>query len=138
MLLRLGNASRPSPQPFPTVAPSQNVLLAVEAAEPVPWTKPEDIPYQPEKPLPPIGGLFADITQAVFLEASVVALRKDVDEKVLKALIGGPCREPYKRMELEEPSESLHARLAEARRVNPPVPAEEPADTARPAPGRNP
>jgi hypothetical protein len=25
-------------------------LLVVEAADPVPWTKPEDLPYSPEQP----------------------------------------------------------------------------------------
>jgi hypothetical protein len=32
--------------------------MMVEAARGVPWTKPEDLPYDPEKPLPKLGGLF--------------------------------------------------------------------------------
>ncbi|OAI54196.1 hypothetical protein AYO44_15355 [Planctomycetaceae bacterium SCGC AG-212-F19] len=33
-------------------------LLVVEAAEVVPWTKPEDLTYAPGQPLPVLGGLF--------------------------------------------------------------------------------
>ena len=33
-----------------------NTILAVEAKREVPWTKPEDIPFNPELPLPQIGG----------------------------------------------------------------------------------
>jgi hypothetical protein len=32
-----------------------NTLLFVEGRTPVPWTKPEDIPYDPAGPLPPLG-----------------------------------------------------------------------------------
>jgi hypothetical protein len=34
-----------------------HTLLAAEADRPIPWTKPEDIPYDPDKPLPKLGGL---------------------------------------------------------------------------------
>src|SRR5262245_28247263 len=34
-----------------------NTLLIVEAAEAVPWTKPDELPYEPAKPLPRVGGL---------------------------------------------------------------------------------
>jgi hypothetical protein len=33
-------------------------LMAIEAKKPVPWTKPEDLRYDPEKPLPEFGGVF--------------------------------------------------------------------------------
>jgi hypothetical protein len=35
-------------------------LLVVEAENGVPWTKPEDLPYDPLKPLPPLGGVFGE------------------------------------------------------------------------------
>lgn len=35
-----------------------NVLLVVEATNAVPWTKPDDLIYDPDKPLPALGGLF--------------------------------------------------------------------------------
>jgi len=36
----------------------ERTLLVVEAAEPVPWTKPIDLPYMAGAPLPPVGGVF--------------------------------------------------------------------------------
>ena len=35
-----------------------NTLLVVEAGQPVPWSKPVDVAYDPLKPLPPLGGIF--------------------------------------------------------------------------------
>jgi hypothetical protein len=35
----------------------QEVFLIVEAAQPVPWTKPEDLPYGADQPLPPLGSI---------------------------------------------------------------------------------
>jgi hypothetical protein len=35
----------------------RELFLIVEAAEPVPWTKPADLPYAPAQPLPPLGSL---------------------------------------------------------------------------------
>jgi hypothetical protein len=37
---------------------TSNTLLVIEAANPVPWTKPQDLPYTPSKPLPKLGGLY--------------------------------------------------------------------------------
>jgi hypothetical protein len=37
---------------------SANTILIAEAARAVPWTKPEDLPYAPDRPLPRLGGLF--------------------------------------------------------------------------------
>jgi hypothetical protein len=44
------------PQDFPDRL--DETILVAEAAEPVPWTKPEDLVYDPRGPLPPLGGLF--------------------------------------------------------------------------------
>jgi hypothetical protein len=38
---------------------TSDTFLIVEAGEPVPWTKPQDLPYDPAKPLPKLGGLFS-------------------------------------------------------------------------------
>jgi Protein of unknown function (DUF1559) len=35
-------------------------ILIVDAGKPVPWTKPEDLVYEPNEPLPPLGGIFGD------------------------------------------------------------------------------
>src|SRR5262249_43022624 len=39
---------------------TSNTLLIVEASESVPWTKPADLPYDPQKPLPQLGGTYPD------------------------------------------------------------------------------
>ena len=38
----------------------ERTLLVVEAADPVPWTKPIDLPYMAGTQLPPLGGVFKD------------------------------------------------------------------------------
>jgi hypothetical protein len=51
-----GKAGLRFPAEFPDG--TSNTLMIVEAAKAVPWTKPEDLPYDPDKPLPKLGGLF--------------------------------------------------------------------------------
>jgi hypothetical protein len=46
-------------------------ILIVEAADPVPWTKPEDLPYTPDGPLPKVGGLVGNGFHAVFVNGDV-------------------------------------------------------------------
>jgi prepilin-type processing-associated H-X9-DG protein len=64
-----------------------NTFLVVEAAEPVPWTKPEDLPYQVDKPLPKLGGLFSNGFHAAFADGHVVFVGKKTPEKTLRAVI---------------------------------------------------
>ncbi len=55
----------------------------------MPWTKPEDIPYDPEKPIPELlGGYFRGGFNAAFCDGSVRFLSHEVEESVLRALIG--------------------------------------------------
>jgi prepilin-type processing-associated H-X9-DG protein len=46
--------------PFPGGFPNgtSNTILLVEGGTPVPWSKPEDVAYDPDGPLPPLGGIF--------------------------------------------------------------------------------
>jgi len=62
-------------------------ILIVEAAEPVPWPKPEELPYDPKKPLPKLGGLFSDGFYAAFADGKVRFIRRDTDEKLIRAMI---------------------------------------------------
>lgn len=39
-------------------APLDSVILVAEGGKPVPWTKPEDIEYDDDEPLPALGGVF--------------------------------------------------------------------------------
>jgi RNA polymerase sigma factor (sigma-70 family) len=66
---------------------TSNTILVVEAGEAVPWTKPEDLRYSPNRPLPKLGGPFKDVTHFAFCDGSVHTLRKDFDEKAMRAAI---------------------------------------------------
>jgi prepilin-type processing-associated H-X9-DG protein len=73
---------------------TSNTLMIVEAGEPVVWTKPDDLEYDAKKPLPKLGGHFADGFNAVFADGHARFIRKGIDEKVLRALITANGGEP--------------------------------------------
>jgi prepilin-type processing-associated H-X9-DG protein len=66
---------------------SSNTILAVEAKREIPWTKPEDIPFDPNVPLPELGGFTPDGFNALFADGSVHYLKKSIAPTTLKALI---------------------------------------------------
>jgi RNA polymerase sigma factor (sigma-70 family) len=76
---------------------TSNTIMIVEAADPVPWTKPEDISFDPDKPLPKLGGEFPDIMNAAFCDGSVRAIdKKKIDDKLLRLFIMRNTGEPKK------------------------------------------
>jgi prepilin-type processing-associated H-X9-DG protein len=62
-------------------------ILAVEAHREVPWTKPEDIPFDATNPLPQIGGFTPDGANVLFGDGSVKYIKKTISQDLLKALI---------------------------------------------------
>ncbi len=66
---------------------TSNTLMVVEAGDAVPWTKPEDLPYDSEKPLPKLGGPRAGDFNAAWCDGSVRLIKKTIDPKVLHLLI---------------------------------------------------
>jgi hypothetical protein len=64
-----------------------NTLLVVEAGEPVPWSKPDDLRYDPDQPLPELRCLFRDGFRAGFADGSVDWIPKTTEEATLRALI---------------------------------------------------
>jgi len=62
-------------------------LMILEAAQPVPWTKPEDVPYDEAKPLPKLGGQFADGVYVGFADGCARFLSRNVAPETLRALI---------------------------------------------------
>jgi RNA polymerase sigma factor (sigma-70 family) len=64
-----------------------NTLAVVEAAKPVPWTKPEDVPYAAGKPLPKLGGLFGGHFNGLVMDGSVQLFSKNADPETLRKLI---------------------------------------------------
>ncbi len=65
---------------------TSNTLMIVEAAESVPWTKPDELPYDDKKALPKLGAL-PNHFLAAFADGSVVTFDKKIPEKVLRLLI---------------------------------------------------
>jgi serine/threonine protein kinase len=73
---------------------TSGTFLIVEGGTPVPWTKPADIKYDPDKPLPKLGGVFKDGIVAGFGDGSVRFLARDLDEEMIRALITRNGGEP--------------------------------------------
>jgi hypothetical protein len=72
------------PQDFPDG--TSNTFMIVEASKAVPWTKPEDIPYDPAKPLPKLGLPGAAGFLASLCDGSVRFCVK-ISEKTLRLVI---------------------------------------------------
>jgi hypothetical protein len=67
---------------------TSNTLLIVEAFEPVPWTKPDDLSYSPKGKLPALGGIFHDGFQAVMADGRTGRfLPRNIAPATLRALI---------------------------------------------------
>jgi hypothetical protein len=69
---------------------AHRTIAIAEAANSVPWTKPEDLSFSDDeaKPLPRVGGLFEGGFHVIVADYSVVFLSKaKVDPKTLRALI---------------------------------------------------
>lgn len=66
---------------------TSNTVLIVEAGNAVPWTKPEDLHYAADEPLPELGGLFPDVFHAAFADGTVHTLKKKYDETTMRAAI---------------------------------------------------
>jgi hypothetical protein len=59
-------------------------ILIVEAADPVPWTKPEDLSYDPEGPLPKLGGVVGRGCHLVFADVTVRWIEAEQQESELR------------------------------------------------------
>lgn len=68
-----------------------NTLMAAITPDSVPWTKPQDIEVDPDKPLP---GWMHDGFTAALMDGSIVEIPKGIGEKALRALISRAGGEP--------------------------------------------
>jgi hypothetical protein len=66
---------------------TSNTILVVEAGQAVPWTKPDELVYNPAGPLPPLGGLFKNGFSVAMADGSVRFLMRTISEKTLRAAI---------------------------------------------------
>jgi hypothetical protein len=66
---------------------TSNTILAVEWDGNVPWTKPDDIPFDPNGPIPALGGFWPDEFNVLMCDGSVRPLKKHILHNILKAMI---------------------------------------------------
>lgn len=60
---------------FPDITDgTSNTFLFVEATKAVPWTSPDDLKHDPDKPFPAVGGRFDKTFQAIFCDGSLRSL----------------------------------------------------------------
>jgi hypothetical protein len=67
---------------------TSNTILVVEAKRDIPWTKPEDIPYAADQPIPKLGG-WQENNRFLFArsDGSVTTEQADQNEELLRAKI---------------------------------------------------
>jgi len=66
---------------------TSNTILLVEADDSVPWTKPQDLDYAADKPLPKLGGHYRGDFVVAMADGSVLIVRKNASEKMIRAAI---------------------------------------------------
>jgi hypothetical protein len=66
---------------------TSNTIMLVEAKRDVPWTKPEDIAFDAERPLPSLGGFLDGMFAVGMADGSVGILNVDLPKDKLKWLI---------------------------------------------------
>jgi hypothetical protein len=66
---------------------TSNIILIIESGHAVPWTKPVDLHFASDEPLPELGGMFTDVMHAAFADGSVHTLRKNCDQEMLRLAI---------------------------------------------------
>jgi hypothetical protein len=64
-----------------------NTVLVVEAGEEVPWTKPDELKFDPKGKLPKLGGHFKGGFNVLMADGTVRFIRADFDPQILRAAI---------------------------------------------------
>ena len=65
---------------------ASNTIVAIEAGDPVPWTKPEDVTVAPQVPLPFVKRQHRDRFYALFADAHVGSIPTAIDPRIVHAL----------------------------------------------------
>jgi hypothetical protein len=73
------------PDDFPD--DNSTTILLIAAGKPVPWTKPENLPYDPKQPLPDLQGVFHDGFWVCTVAHNRRWVKKETSEATLRALI---------------------------------------------------
>jgi len=80
-------------------------LLVVETKRDIPWTKPEDIPYDANRPMPKLGGFHDNRFWAVLCDGSMPLISVNLDERILRAAMTKAGGDRFNRFELFLPHE---------------------------------
>ena len=123
---------------------TSNTLTVAEVGPPVPWTKPQDMAYDPAKPFPAVRWPFTNLISTVFADGSYHSWRPDASELLLRGLIsrnGGEvldydrrmsprfvAESPEERAEIAKRVAAARAKLAELDKLLPGVPNQEDAE----------
>jgi beta-lactamase regulating signal transducer with metallopeptidase domain len=73
---------------------TSNTIAVVEAKRDIPWTKPEDIAYDPKGKAPKLGGYYSDGFHAGFCDGAVKLLPANISEDSLRAYLSPAGGEP--------------------------------------------
>ena len=73
---------------------TDRTILIVEADEAVPWTKPDELPYAADKPLPALGGGPRGSFLAAMVDGRVLAIPAKFDEALLRRAITRNDKQP--------------------------------------------
>jgi hypothetical protein len=92
---------------------TSNTILIAEAGTAVPWTKPEDMHYAPDEPLPELGGMYPTIFNVALADGSTAALFKGADRDQLRRAITCADGEVVDWDKLKAPTSPRAARLHE-------------------------
>ncbi|TWT41297.1 Serine/threonine-protein kinase PrkC [Thalassoglobus neptunius] len=66
---------------------TSNCIAVIEAKRNIPWTKPEDIEYSADQPLPKFGGWFEQGVHAAFADGTVQFLANYNDDQTIRNLL---------------------------------------------------
>lgn len=66
---------------------TSNTALVAEAAEPVIWTKPDELAFEPKGPLPRVGGVFIDGVHVLLGDGAVYFLPKSMEQQKWRGLM---------------------------------------------------
>ena len=90
---------QPTVTPSPIFVPGQrvtmvgitdgtsNTIMVVEAAKGMPWTKPDDIPFDNGKLVPRLGGVFKEGFNAAMCDGSVRFIKNSISEQTLRSAV---------------------------------------------------
>jgi hypothetical protein len=75
---------------------TSNTIVVVEAGDPVPWTKPDELQYDAQKPLPAFGGPDRRDFLALFVDGHVQTIPATTPEQTIRCMINWQNRQPFR------------------------------------------